>query len=74
MKPCYAPVFSPNHWWACFWLMIIYTLVIVYLTIMLIIAMLGGGDAVRTIACMIKQYAFRMKYCRQGNDDPNKQI
>lgn len=73
-KPCYAPVFKPINFWACFWLMIIYTLVIAYLLIMLIIALIGGGAAVRQILCLIKQYSFRISHCRKGNDDPNQVI
>ncbi|MHA2253179.1 MAG: hypothetical protein ACXAD7_22650 [Candidatus Kariarchaeaceae archaeon] len=68
---CYAPVFKPNHWWACIWLTIIYTMVIVLLTIMLIIAVLAGPEAMRKIACQIKQYVYMIRNCRRGNSDTN---
>jgi hypothetical protein len=71
---CYAPVFPPSNCWACFWLTLIYTLVIIELGIILIIAIIAGPEAVRKIACLIKQFLFRIKYCKKGNDDPNKPI
>lgn len=68
---CYAPLFKANNCWACLWITIIYIMVIVLLTIMLIIATLGGPEAIRKIACQIKQYAYMIKYCRRGNSDSN---
>lgn len=72
--PCYAPVFRPNNCWACVWLRIIYTMVIVFLAVMLIIAVLAGPEAMKKIACMIKQYTYMIRYCKVGNSDPNKLI
>ena len=73
-KTCYAPVFTPNSGWACWWLILIYTLVIVYLAIMLVIALLGGPKAVSHIACLIKQYVYRIANCMRGNDNPTLEI
>jgi len=68
---CYAPVFGPNNIWACLVLTIIYVLVIVVLTVLLIIAALGGPEAVRKISCLIKQYVYMIQHCTKGNSNPS---
>lgn len=68
---CYAPVFQPTNVWACFWLTIIYTAIIAILVVLLIIALIGGPEAVRKIVCLIKQFAYRIANCKKGNSDPN---
>lgn len=67
---CYAPVFRSNNITACVFLRIIYTIVIM----MLIIGTFGLILLSAKGRCLIKQYQFRMIYCLQGNNDPNRFI
>ena len=69
-EKCYAPVFRGNNIPACVFLRILFTLVIM----MLIIGTLGLILLCAKGRCLIKQYQFRIIYCRQGNKDPNRLI
>lgn len=60
-KPCYAPVFEPNGCLVCFWLAIIYALVILALAIVALFS--------KEARCAIKQYQFRIRTCGAGNQD-----
>ena len=68
---CYAPTFPPGNCWSCMVLTIIYAIIIVALILTLIIAIIGGPDALRKVLCLIKQYRFMIANCRKGNSDPN---
>jgi hypothetical protein len=70
-QPCYAPVFGASSFWACIFLSIIYVLILVFLLIMLVLAVFGGQSAIREIACIIRQYVYRIRNCTKGNSDPN---
>lgn len=56
---CKAPVFKPSGFWSCFILLIILSLVIAMLAFVALFS-----EAAR---CLIRQYLFRIKYCRLGN-------
>lgn len=67
-EKCYAPVFSgPRNIFACLYLTIIYTIVIMLLVLSLIWLSEEGR-------CLIKQYVFRIQHCSEGNNDPNRLI
>ena len=63
-EKCYAPVFSGSNIIACIYLAIIFSLIIALLIISLVWLTAKGR-------CLIKQYAFRMNHCREGNSNPN---
>lgn len=67
-EKCYAPVFSgTRNFFACFYLSIIYTIVILLLVLSLVWLTAEGR-------CLINQYRFRIQHCRDGNADPNRMI
>ena len=67
-EKCYAPIFTGTRSiFACFYLMIIYTIIIMVLMLSLIWLTAEGR-------CLIKQYLFRIKHCKRGNNDPNRLI
>lgn len=66
-EKCYAPVFRGSNCIACLYLTIIFTAVIALLVISLVWLTAEGR-------CLIKQYQFRIRYCKQGNSDPQRLI
>jgi hypothetical protein len=65
-EPCYAPVFEGSSGFACFFLAIIYLLIIAAL---LVVWILSFGS--KAVWCTIEQFQFRLNHCGEGNSDPD---
>ncbi len=64
-NPCYAPVFEGSSGLECFLRAIRWAFLLVALILLLVITFGSPG-----ILCLIRQTAFRIQHCRQGNADP----
>jgi hypothetical protein len=67
---CYAPVFTANNAFACFFLAIYIAIVVA----LLIIATLGLIFLSAKGRCLIKGLLYRSKYCTTGNSNPTLEI
>lgn len=68
--PCYAPVFSPTHWFWCPFRNMLIALTIASL----IIATFGFILASEKGRCTIARLRYQIRHCREGNSDPRRII
>ena len=64
-RPCYAPVFPASSAVDCALQNIRLAILLVFLILILIVTFGSEG-----ILCLIRRTQFRMRHCREGNDDP----
>ncbi len=64
-RPCYAPVFPASSAVDCALQNIRLTILLVFLILILIVTFGSEG-----ILCLIRKTQFRMRHCREGNNDP----
>ena len=64
-RPCYAPVFPASSAVDCALQNIRLAILLVFLILILIVTFGSEG-----ILCLIRKTQFRMRHCREGNDDP----
>ncbi len=68
-RPCYAPVFPPSSPLDCALLQIRLRILLVFLILALLITF--GSERVM---CRIRQTQYRIRHCREGNNDPRIDI
>lgn len=68
-RPCYAPLFRPSSALDCALLQLRYALLLIVLIVLYAVTFGSPG-----FLCMIQQTAYRMRHCREGNDDPTLDI